>query len=425
MTNEDIKAIAKQLLLSRTSLVSSVPFFSRLILHLNIGVADCGTAYTDMENIVFDPDFAKRLSKEEIDFVFLHEVLHCVLNHCIRGKGLNNLIYNIACDIVVNSIALDILGLKTFSVDGSEVMHLTVNGAEGREYTAEDIYHMLFKAGKDELNNFCKLNGININSSSDKASGKGSGNSTEELSAYDMLSDLQKDPTVDSHSQWDNIDKPELLKDKWNSRIKHVASAGRDGRGIPNSLKRYIKDLQEQTAVNWRQILHDLIKHNRSDFSYSVPDRRFDSDIIMPSFQDDIYGSSVNNLWFLVDTSGSVTEKELSEVYGEILNCIRQMDNFSAKISFFDTAVSDPVEFTDEESLLSITPVGGGGTSFHSIFNYLKKNLSSEDTPEMIIILTDGFAGFPNESVAMDIPVIWIISNDFIQAPWGKTINIS
>ena len=101
------------------------------------------------------------------------------------------------------------------------------------------------------------------------------------------------------------------------------------------------------------------------------------------------------------------------------------MDNFSAKISFFDTAVSDPVEFTDEESLLSITPVGGGGTSFHSIFNYLKKNLSSEDTPEIIIILTDGFAGFPNESVAMDIPVIWIISNDFIQAPWGKTINIS
>ena len=58
MTNEEIRITARRLLASRTSLVSCVPFFSRLLLRLKIGVADCETAYTDMENVVFDPAFA-------------------------------------------------------------------------------------------------------------------------------------------------------------------------------------------------------------------------------------------------------------------------------------------------------------------------------------------------------------------------------
>ena len=413
MTNEEVRILAKRLLFARTTLVNNVPFFSRLLLRLKIGIAECNTAYTDMENVVFDPQFAQRLSDEELEFIFLHELLHCALNHCIRGKGLNNLLYNIACDIVVNSMALDILGLKTFCVDGQEVMHLVVNGDEGREYTAEDVYCMLFKASNKEISDFCRFNGI-------ASGGSGGGDSD-----YELLELLEEKQTFDSHTEWDDIDNTELLKDAWNHYIKSAAEACEFGSGIPKNLQRYFSDFISHTEIDWRQVLHDFISHHRSDYDYCIPDRRFESEIIMPSFTENIYGNTVNNIWLLVDTSGSVSDEELAVVYSEIVSCMNQMDNFSGRLSFFDTQVSDPVEFSNEKELLSIKPTGGGSTSFFSIFRYLRNNFSSEEKPSVIIILTDGYANFPDESAAMNIPVIWIILDNTEKAPWGKSINIS
>lgn len=409
MTNEEIRITARRLLVSRTSLVSSVPFFSRLLLKLKIGVADCETAYTDMENVVFDPAFAKRLSDTELEFVFLHEVLHCVLDHCIRGRGLNSLIYNIACDIVVNSVALDILGFTDFTVDKSPVMHLTVRGTEGREHTAEDIYQMLFKATPNELEDFCKFNRIS-------ASG-GDGSASDS----DLFGVLANGGCVDSHGEWESIENTVLLRDKWNNAVRQASRACARGSGMPAGLERYFKNITAKSEVDWKQVLHDFIKHNRADYTYSIPDRRFDGDIIMPSFQENICGKAVSNVWFLIDTSGSVSDDEIATVYGEIASCISQMDNLAGRLSFFDTKVSTPVDFTDEEELFAIKPKGGGGTSFFAIFDYLDKSIRPEERPEAIVILTDGYASFPKEEAAMGIPVIWIIYASGIVAPWGTT----
>ncbi len=413
MNNEEVRMTAKRLLDARTVLVNNVPFFSRLLLHLKMGVAECETAYTDMENVVFDPEFVKRLTDEELSFVFLHEVLHCVLKHCIRGRGLNNLIYNIACDVVVNSVALDILGLRTFSVDGNDVMHIAPDGVEGREYTAEDIYEMLMKSSAGELRDFCKNNSIPF----DGGSGKNN--------PCDCLSEeAVKENTFDSHGEWGQIEDAQLLRDTWNHHIKNAAKACSDGSGLPAGLRRYFDEYVAHTRVDWRQVLHDFICHNRSDFDYLVPDRRFDSDIIMPSFLENVYGNSVKNLWFLVDTSGSISDKTIAEVYGEIVSCINQMDNFSGMLSFFDTKVTDPVDFSEKDELLSVKPIGGGGTSFHEIFDYLKNGFTPDERPEVIIILTDGYAPFPQESAAMNIPVIWVVADSNVTPPWGKTVKM-
>ena len=439
MTEEKIRVTAGRLLKSRTILINTLPFFSRLLMRLKIGVADCETAYTDMENVIFNPEFASRISDLELQFVFLHEVLHCVLNHCIRGKGLNHTIYNIACDIVVNSIALDILGLTSLTVDGCEVMHLASDGQEGRNYTAEDIYETLFRATQNQLNSFCKMNGLipdgegdSNNNNDDGNGGEGNGGDAQGKPSkggkapgvYSLFDALDEACGIDSHDEWDNIENTNLLKDRWNNAIKEASRSCGNGSGIPSELKRYFKDIVKRSEVNWYQVLHDFIKHSRSDYTYSTPDRRFDGDIIMPSLQENIYGCSVSNLWFLIDTSASVSDDAISEVYGEILNCFSMMDSMEGKLSFFDTEVTDPIDFTDEDELLSIKPVGCGGTSFYSIFNYLKKKTNPEERPEAIIILTDGYAPFPPEDAAMNIPVIWIISDSSVVAPWGVTTNI-
>ena len=94
----------------------------------------------------------------------------------------------------------------------------------------------------------------------------------------------------------------------------------------------------------------------------------------------------------------------------------------SGLLGFFDTEVYGPFEFDSVEELTKIKPKGGGGTSFHSVFRFIK-NRMSENPPYCVIILTDGQASFPEESAAMGIPVLWIMTGD-IEAPFGKCIKL-
>ena len=111
----------------------------------------------------------------------------------------------------------------------------------------------------------------------------------------------------------------------------------------------------------------------------------------------------------------------------ELDSAISQLDGLEGQLSFFDTMVTDPVPFSAEEMLEVIRPTGGGGTSFMCIFKYLKKLLETddeEDWPVAVIILTDGYADFPEEKVTMGIPVLWIICDSDVKPPWGRVIHI-
>ena len=381
------KNIAKRLIKARAELIERFPFFGRLLLRLNFGLAKCGTAYTDMQNIVFDPDYANRLSDAELEFVLLHEVYHCVLKHCTRGEGLQHFLYNVACDIVVNSYILETLGVSRFFVDKGPVMHTAPNGKEGRKYTAEEVYQMLLEECVKAPDKYSKINGC------------------------------------DTHAVWERLAKANL-EQIWNKNVYEAAKAVGIGTGIPSNLKRYFNEVRHEPRNNWRHILHDFIQSTRFDYSFSSPDRRYQGDIIIPSFADDGSGSSVDDLWFLIDTSGSVSSPAIAEAYNEIRQATEQIDNLSGMLSFFDTVVSKPVNFDSVDELMRIEPIGGGGTSFKAIFDSVD-DFFPEKPPRSILIITDGHAPFPDESAAKNIPVFWIIADSNITPPWGEKIHIS
>ena len=141
MNRDELRELTEKLVSVRAKLLSTHPFFGRLLLRLRFGYAECETAFTDMKRIVFDPAFLKRLSEEEIRFVFLHELMHCVLHHCTRGRTLQPHLYNIACDIVVNSLIMETLGVSEYMIDGSDVMHLVPDGREGKLFPHGTLNH--------------------------------------------------------------------------------------------------------------------------------------------------------------------------------------------------------------------------------------------------------------------------------------------
>lgn len=73
---------------TRALLVARYPFFGFVAMHLTLGLAEVETACTDGKRIIFDPDFLKRLSDEEVLFVFCHEVMHACLSHPLRSTGI-------------------------------------------------------------------------------------------------------------------------------------------------------------------------------------------------------------------------------------------------------------------------------------------------------------------------------------------------
>lgn len=386
MGEGDLKDLHRRVTVARTALVNEYPFFGRLLLRLRFGFADCGTAYTDMERIVFDPKFALELKKPELEFVLLHEVMHCVLKHCVRGKGLVGSVYNIACDIVVNSAILEIMGIDSYRVAGEEVMHFAPDGTEGRLHSAEEIYEMLKKLAEEELRH------------------------------------RYGNKSFDKHDVWAELERG-ILGDRWEEHIKEAAKVCGTGTGIPETLIRYLGQAKKNPTTNWRQLLHDYIQYDRSDYLFEKPDNRYGGDFYLPSFSENADGAKVEKLWFLIDTSGSVSDEELSQAYTEISSAIEQIGNLSGMLSFFDAGVSNPIPFENVEELRDIMPIGGGGTSFKAIFRKLR-TLKEEEKPYLILIITDGYASFPEETEAMGIPVIWLINNVSITPPWGEIVYI-
>lgn len=422
ISESDKRAFTQKILFSRTRLLCSHPFFGLLLMYMKFRLdEELETAATDGEYIVFGVDFLKGLNACELDFVMMHEVMHVALRHCFRGENRNQLIFNIACDIVVNSNILAENGGDISSISLREwgvSMHLAPDGKEGAIYTAEEIYEMLsrgnMKNGQDEK----KVEGF----------AKGKKVKTGPRHASRQKSDGGYD-SFDDHSRWKNSsEEDDVIKETWAKRVEDAAKAMEIreacmGRGvIPLFAQRILKELKEP-QIDWRAILSNFIQEEVVDYSFTPPDRRFgDSPFFLPDFNEtDI---KVKKILFMIDASGSMSDDMVTGAYSEVKGAI---DQFGGKLEgylgFFDAAITEPKPFEDEESLKIIKPMGGGGTSFHIIFDYVKKNMA-EDLPASIIILTDGYAPFPEEKSAMGIPVLWVINNEKITPPWGKIARI-
>ena len=179
----------------------------------------------------------------------------------------------------------------------------------------------------------------------------------------------------------------------------------------------------KEPQTDWREILIDFLQEEVVDYSFMPPDRRFDDN---PFFLPDFNDKDINpeKILFMIDTSASMSDDMVTDAYSEVKGAIDQFDGkLKGWLGFFDAVVIEPVPFEDEDEFKVIKAAGGGGTSFHVIFEYVKKYME-DDLPVSIIILTDGYAPFPKENAAMNIPVIWLINNDEVNPPWGKVARI-
>ena len=98
LSEEKIKAYIKRLLSSRMRILCNHSFYGLLLMHMIYAVSEkVETACTDGVRITFGTNFLDSLSDSELDFVMMHEILHVVLQHCLRGLLLTLLSTQISC----------------------------------------------------------------------------------------------------------------------------------------------------------------------------------------------------------------------------------------------------------------------------------------------------------------------------------------
>ena len=441
----DIRALTEKLFRSRLRLLTTNGFYGLLLMHMRFALDDSfETAATDGKRILFSPAFLEGLNERELDFVLMHEILHVVLEHCFRGGDRDHDLFNIACDIVVNSNILlsnggDIDSITVRSI-GGEAMHLTPDGKEGAYYTAEEVYAMLLR--QPGAANRSSKGGGNGAGSQGSGSGGGSDGDEEDQKAGGGKGSRRSggDPaaggagggggTWDDHSRWGDAEEDEILHDEWVKRLEDTCEVisqrdafGGRGRGtIPVGAERLLKELREP-QLDWREILNDFVQEEVTDYSFSPPDRRFDdSPFFLPDYNEK--EEFPEDILFMIDTSGSMSDDEITQAYSEIKGAI---DQFGGKLKgwlgFCDAAVVEPQPFSDMEEFRVIRPKGGGGTSFTVIFSYVEEQMQDK-LPASIIILTDGYAPFPAETRALGIPVLWLITNEEVTPPWGRVARI-
>lgn len=431
LSEEKKREYRKRLLLSRMRLLVNNGFYGLLLMHMIYTIDEnCETAATDGRRLYFGPKFLDEISDAELDFIMMHEILHVVLQHCLRQGDREDERYNIACDIVVNSNILlsNNMDAKSITLKKyGESMHLAPDGKEGYEYTAEQVYEMLQPTPKGKKQKPALTGALgDAGKSTDKGYGKSSalGRAKQVQGTYDGGGAVW-----DDHTRWGMLEEDDTLRDVWVKRFEDACEAisvrdPSNQRGLlPLFAERLLKELRHP-QTDWRMVLNDFVQEEINDYSFTPPDRRFsESPFFLPDFNDK--DDLVKDILFMIDTSGSMSDEMIAAAYSEIKGAIDQFDGkLQGWLGFFDAAIIEPKPFSSYEEFRVIRPAGGGGTDFQIIFEYVRKHMSG-NLPASIIILTDGFAPYPKEKLAMGIPVLWLLNNEAVDPPWGKVARIT
>ena len=368
-------ALAREMLTTaRIALLLKASFFGNMATRLPLVNADAWlpTAATDGRYFYYNSKFILMLKQKEIEFLFGHETLHNVYDHLGRSKfNLHNLtIANIAADYAVNR---DLVNSKI------GVMITTVPALYDRKYeklSMEEIYDDIYEnAEKIDID---QLADMILDEHLDADDGEGSGSSGPEEDENGNL----KSNSKPKYSEQERKKIRDEIKESLINSAKQAGSAG----NMPGDVARMIKELTEP-QMDWRELLAQTIQSTiKSDYSFMRPSRKgWGSDFMLPG----MVPENTIDIAIAVDMSGSITNDQARDMFGEIKGIMEQFQDFKVKLWCFDTNVYNYAEFdnTNIDDIMTYEPKGGGGTDFMCNWKFMKEN---DICPERFVMFTDG-----------------------------------
>jgi predicted metal-dependent peptidase len=366
--------------------------------------------------------------RDKVD-VLIHEYWHVIMRHCWNQLP-EHTIDNIAADCEINQspfLPKDSRLLKvgfTYKTIGSEP-------EKSREYYYDLLMKNAIRIKMPEVCNGdcsnCKLNQSSSSSnqgnvscrqdSNSKQTGKegsadnkengskGEGNEQKETGQKGE-SNEHKCPIKDwmEHPYWKGAS--QTSEEVWRPIILEVTEklAGTIGGEFIEEIK-----ARWQRLPSLKQIIQKMIGHKvigkLEDLSRTRPNRRFP---LLPGEKEKFRAK----LAFVVDTSGSMDSRILSQIFSIIRWATRLLDD--VPVIQTDTRVTDVSRSSKLRGNIKVK--GRGGTVFEEVFRVLE-----EANVEWVIFFTDLQAYYPKKAPE-GMKVVWVTNSKDTRPPFGYEV---
>lgn len=369
MTYQEIAQFSKTLMLKE-------PFYGLFLISLNKELNNsiptaCVSPNGLNIKLSINPEFWESLDKNTKLGVLKHELLHIVFFHLENwDKYPNKRLLNVATDLEVNQyINEEYKGENWEGLEYNKGIFKPLNllPKQGTKYYYETLE-------KDAKNNPGKC-----------------------------IDELIKE--YDEHQLWEEIKdlgeaERKLIKKQIDHNLKEIASSVIKSRGtIPSELENYIGELFTITepVMDWKSYLRRFSSKSNKVYTKKTrykPSKRFSGNPALKIIPQ-------KSTLVAIDTSGSVSDKELVEFFNEIYHIYKT--GVSVTVIECDMNIQRIYEYKGELKDLKVK--GRGGTSFEPVIDYLIENKKKYNN---LIYLTDGEAPPPKKVLT---PILWVHSS--------------
>lgn len=395
------------------------PYLSRVAFALRfVPAPGLGTLGVDSKlRLFYDPDIEGKWTIDELVGVMAHECHHVLRDHAHRmppeGKSNRGLAHtwNLAGDAEINDDLVD---------SGIPMPKRTTNPETKKEegfvlpkdipadngLTAEEYYLLLKQKQEEEGNG----NG-NPEGEGNPAAGNCGG-----------IADGDDDGTPGDASGVEGVESAEgeIIR---RQTAKDIQDYAKSRGSVPAGLKRWADETLD-SKVPWQQELAAIVRNayaqakGKVDYTYRKPNNRRMSGqggFVMPSLY-----QPQPAIAFVVDTSGSMGQRELASGLAEI-NGVLKAQGASQNL----TVLSVDAEVHKVKKVFSARQIeslpGGGGTDMRvGIAEALRRKA------EVIIVFTDGYTPWPADAPRVPVIVCLTHSGERSSIPvWARVVTVN
>jgi predicted metal-dependent peptidase len=364
----------ERMIRTKIQIAYSNPFFAYLSLYLTIEEdkankipKNYGMGINPSGRILYREKFVNGLTDAQLIGSVLHEQLHLTLLHFARGNKKNNVKFNLASDLVINTILTN---------NGYELPIGALKPVKNRFIVFGKIIDNIDKKSAEEV--YDELPDI----------------PEEKSSTFSGFDNHEKGKAEDGEPTKSELTEPELqeLETQWLNRVETALVYAQQKGVLPLGIERHINKLKN-AEINWKVILRRFIQQSVPvDYSWSRPSKK---SVACGCYLPSTLKEKIN-IVVTIDGSGSVEKPELTKFVSEIVGIAKSFkDVVDMRIMFHDTEVLTDyvIKNGNVSEIMAMKPKGGGGTSHKCVFNKIKKDIRN---CRCLISFTDGESDIEN-----------------------------
>jgi predicted metal-dependent peptidase len=403
------------------------PFFyhwtQQLIYKETTTVDTVAVAYDEIGEsgrILVNPDYFKEeMPLNQRVTLIEHELLHWIYSHPMLVESrLDNYNFNIACDLAINSL----LNFQKKDLPAGAITPKSIAALISAAIGAP-VIPPPEKSSSTQYYEWIKMLSKLVPPKDGEAGGtsegtKGKSKNSNGKSPKEILKDLAEQ--ID-HKHWGSADpqavehaQQRLAQDMGEARERLTDEEwAKCSGGIAGQIEEIFK-AAKKGEVPWQQKLKKF-----AGFCGAVALRATYSQLNKYGMPPKIKSLPGTKLLVCIDTSGSMSTKELQDVLAEVESLSRT--GVSIDLMEFDYEVHRVTKFKKRKDYKLI---GRGGTSFVTPFKWLKANFKQKKYSGCVV-LTDGYEEFPGKDL-MVVKTLLILTNNNATVPkhCGQVIRL-